>query len=93
MSARITIKWLNSLFPISLSFCSILIVFYVQLPNTRSLVYLKTTIIWLVLWSVFYQQVCWFNIIILLVLGTLIYCWENLSTLKQGLLMGDYAKR
>lgn len=93
MSARITIKWLNSLFPISLSFCSILIIFYVQLPNTRSLVYLKTTIIWLVLWSVFYQQVCWFNIIILLVLGTLIYCWENLSTLKQGLLMGDYAKR
>ena len=93
MSARITIKWLNSLFPISLSFCSSLIIFYVQLPNTRSLVYLKTTIIWLVLWSVFYQQVCWFNIIILLVLGTLIYCWENLSTLKQGLLMGDYAKR
>ena len=93
MSARITIKWLNSLFLISLSFCSSLIIFYVQLPNTRSLVYLKTTIIWLVLWSVFYQQVCWFNIIILLVLGTLIYCWENLSTLKQGLLMGDYAKR
>ena len=93
MSARITIKWLNSLFPISLSFCSDLIIFYVQLPNTCSLVYLKTTIIWLVLWSVFYQQVCWFNIIILLVLGTLIYCWENLSTLKQGLLMGDYAKR
>ena len=93
MSARITIKWLNSLFPISLSFCSSLIIFYVQLPSTRSLVYLKTTIIWLVLWSVFYQQVCWFIIIILLVLGTLIYCWENLSTLKQGLLMGDYAKR